>query len=74
MNKKAIKSAVKLCVAIQAIDFFEGMTPSDLNVSDREFQIIMDESKSLSEKLAGNNPMTFGSANEVLNYFKTKTR
>jgi hypothetical protein len=70
VTRALLKKSARLCIAIHAHDFFEGLLPSEIGLTDDEHAVIMEEAMKIAERLAGNNPMNMGSAKEVINYFK----
>lgn len=68
-----LRKIAKLTIAIHAFDFQSGgLVPTDIGMTEEEFEVWMGEVNAVASKLAGNHPMHFGSVGEIVQYFKKR--
>ncbi len=72
ISRSKLKKAAKLAISIHGMNLIEGIQPHEIELTNDEWIIMTEEIHKICEKLAGNNPMNYGSVNDCIKYFTEK--
>ncbi len=60
-SRANLRKAAKLAIAIHGANMVEGVSPSEIGLSEKEWVIMNDEVRKICDRLAGNNSTKLGS-------------
>jgi len=73
LNRKKLKQGIRLAIAIHAYDAMNGLMLESVNgITESDLEFMSNEAKKIAWKLAGENPLNFGTVDECVNYFLNK--
>jgi aspartate/tyrosine/aromatic aminotransferase len=70
LTRSKLRKAAKLAIAIHGFDLMQGFSPSQVGLTESEYEIMTQEAHSIVKKLAGNNPMNLGSVEQCIEHFR----
>lgn len=70
MKTATLKKAAKLIMAIHGRDFLDNLMPQDVGLPETDFEKLRKCFEDITNRMSGDMPMNFGSAKQVIDYFK----